>query len=165
MRAVIISVKPEWVEKIVNGEKLLEVRKTAPMRITYKEPFKMYLYCTKDRHLACVVNKYGAELFYTCNNETAFIVGGYLANGKVVAEIDNPCYMQIDDVAKNNPVILKNSCLTKKQLDDYLGKKKGYGFGFNHWDVTVYDKPKELSEFGLTKAPQSWCYVEELEAK
>lgn len=28
-------------------------------------------------------------------------------------------------------------------------------------DLVIYDKPKDLSEFGLSRPPQSWCYVEE----
>lgn len=30
MRAVLLSIKPEWWEKILAGEKDLEIRKTAP---------------------------------------------------------------------------------------------------------------------------------------
>lgn len=30
MKSVLISIQPEWCEKIVNGEKTIEVRKTAP---------------------------------------------------------------------------------------------------------------------------------------
>lgn len=31
-KAVLISIRPEWVEKILSGEKTLEVRKTRQMR-------------------------------------------------------------------------------------------------------------------------------------
>ena len=27
-------------------------------------------------------------------------------------------------------------------------------------DLVIFDKPKELDEFGLNKAPMSWRYVE-----
>lgn len=30
MRAVLMSIKPEWWEKILTGEKTMEIRKTAP---------------------------------------------------------------------------------------------------------------------------------------
>lgn len=30
MKSVLISIQPKWVEKIANGEKTIEVRKTAP---------------------------------------------------------------------------------------------------------------------------------------
>lgn len=44
-KAVLISIRPEWVEKIMSGEKTLEVRKTRPKLGT---PFKCYIYCTLD---------------------------------------------------------------------------------------------------------------------
>ena len=44
-KAVMLSIRPKWVEKIVNGEKTIEVRKTRPKLQT---PFKCYIYCTMD---------------------------------------------------------------------------------------------------------------------
>lgn len=44
-REVLISVRPKYCKLIANGEKTIEVRKTRP-RIT--TPFKCYIYCTKD---------------------------------------------------------------------------------------------------------------------
>lgn len=43
-KAVMLSIRPKWVEKIANGEKTIEVRKTKPKLQT---PFKCYIYCTK----------------------------------------------------------------------------------------------------------------------
>lgn len=43
-KAVLISIRPEWVEKIARGEKTVEVRKTRPKLDT---PFKCYIYCTQ----------------------------------------------------------------------------------------------------------------------
>ncbi len=40
-KAVLISIRPEWCEKIINGRKTIEVRKTRP-KIT--PPFKCYIY-------------------------------------------------------------------------------------------------------------------------
>ena len=45
-KAVLISIRPEWVEKIANGWKTIEVRKTKPYLDT---PFKCYIYCTNKR--------------------------------------------------------------------------------------------------------------------
>ena len=167
MKAVMISIKPEWVEKILNGEKTIEIRKTIPK---CELPCKVYIYCTKNRHLACVVNKNGAKLFYTCNNETAFIAGGYLGNGKVVAEFTLNKFWEFDPFGECTPQwkyllgkILGLSRLSQYELFDYLGAKKGYALYIDN--LKIYDKPKELSKSKLTKAPQSWCYVEELEAK
>lgn len=41
-KAVLISIRQEWAEKILSGEKALEVRKTRPNMGT---PFKCYIYC------------------------------------------------------------------------------------------------------------------------
>ena len=42
-KSVMISIRPKWCEKIVNGEKTIEVRKTRPKLNT---PFRVYIYCT-----------------------------------------------------------------------------------------------------------------------
>lgn len=41
MIAVLISIRPKWCEKIISGEKTIEVRKTRPKMDT---PFKCYIY-------------------------------------------------------------------------------------------------------------------------
>ena len=41
-KAVLISIKPEWVKLIMAGEKKTEIRKTAPLWQTL--PFNMYIY-------------------------------------------------------------------------------------------------------------------------
>lgn len=41
MKAVLISIRPKWCEKIISGEKTIEVRKTRPKMDT---PFKCYIY-------------------------------------------------------------------------------------------------------------------------
>lgn len=52
-KAVLLSIRPKWCEKIVNGEKTIEVRKARPKM---KTPFKCYIYCTRDKHLALIQN-------------------------------------------------------------------------------------------------------------
>lgn len=44
MKAVLISIRPEWCVKIANGEKTVEVRRTKPK---IPVPFKAYIYCTQ----------------------------------------------------------------------------------------------------------------------
>ena len=43
-KAVMISIRPKWCEKIARGGKTIEVRKTRPKLDT---PFKCYIYCTQ----------------------------------------------------------------------------------------------------------------------
>lgn len=43
---VMLSIRPKWCEKIISGEKTIEVRKTRPKQ---NPPFKCYIYCTEGR--------------------------------------------------------------------------------------------------------------------
>jgi hypothetical protein len=43
VKAVLLSIQPEWCKKILDGEKTVEVRRTCPVHGT---PFKVYIYCT-----------------------------------------------------------------------------------------------------------------------
>lgn len=177
-KAVLISIKPEWVEKIFSGEKIMEFRKTIP---NCELPCKYYIYCTKNRHLACVIGGGSAKAIPCCNSETAFIVGGYLGNGKVIGEftlnywykfrLDEKKMVSYVDTSdwqryfypKMSIASIKRGCVPFDQLSKYLNGKDGYALYID--DLKKYDNPKELSEFKLTKAPQSWCYVKELGEK
>lgn len=41
MKSVLISIRPQWCEKIARCKKTIEVRKSAPKEV----PFKAYIYC------------------------------------------------------------------------------------------------------------------------
>lgn len=145
-KAVLISIRPQWVEKILSGEKTVEIRKSVPK---LKTPFKCYIYCTKA--------KAGKSHQYD-----AFGVNGkpVECGGKVVAEFicDEIKYHGKEGliVKEDAERALAGSCLTRKQIIDYLGgKNTDYAydsnrFNFCGWhisDLKVYDKPKELCEF------------------
>jgi predicted transcriptional regulator len=151
-KAILMSIKPKWVELILNGKKTIEVRKTAPKLET---PFKCYIYCTKarkpiivnsalvyrDDDLAIIHTPYGVEIR---NPYGSLGENDKLLNGKVVAEFtcnkvqDNFKYLV-------TPKGLENACLEEKEVENYLGHKGGYGLLIS--DLKVYDQPKELSEF------------------
>lgn len=185
-KAVMLSIRPKWVEKIANGEKTIEVRKTRPKLDT---PFKAYIYCTmpdaKDPHN--ILELHGAD--------------GKIrkANGKVIGEFTCD---RIDRLAPaNDPYgiydigddYVLQTCLENGALWDY-----GHGtplYGWHISDLRIYDAPKKLGEFWrdcleyselstncwscenvcgdgdetdcntdgrlyLHRPPQSWCYVE-----
>ena len=57
--------------------------------------------------------------------------------------------------------MLSETCLGRGYLTGY-----GLGYTLYGWHITaptLFDKPRELSEFGIARAPMSWCYVEELQ--
>lgn len=166
MKSVLISIRPEWVKKILDGEKTVEVRKTAPK---LKPPFKCYIYCTLSG---------SNELFReSLNGDVAEWNRGKWADrkGNVVAEfvcnhILFTCGWRLTgDTGKCAPTTASEkclpflSCLTLDELLEYAGKPTRILYGWYISDLKIYDKPKKLSDFGMKRPPQSWCYVEDME--
>ena len=165
-KAVLISIRPVWVEKILSGEKTLELRKTKPKLET---PFKCYIYCTNSGVAMGVRGKHGKVVGeFVCDKITWLTHIGFsgLPGIRLVAMKDR---YTIDD-----SFTLYKSCLTTLQIEKYLVGKDGYFWHIS--ELKVYDTPKQLSEFtGLRKTkfgyapveikrpPQSWCYVEAME--
>lgn len=62
--------------------------------------------------------------------------------------------------------LLKQSCLPYFDLRIYMGIKnerdgKSVGTALHIRDLEIFDKPKDLSDYGLKRAPQSWGYAKE----
>lgn len=76
---------------------------------------------------------------------------------KVVAEVD------ILEVIMLPPEELWNqtklfSGITKEFFDEYF-KEREVAYAYKLGKVKVFDKPKELIEFGIKSAPQSFVYI------
>ena len=148
MKSILISIRPEFVAKILNGEKTIEIRKTAPK---CDLPIDVYIYCTKGDYIGRISNKYVGKVvakFTLCEIEN---IGKYAYSFK-----DRRFYE-----------LLGRACLTPEDLAEYAKitryefEKNGMGlYAWHISDLQIFDKPKDLSEFGLAKAPQSWQYVE-----
>ena len=172
MQAVLISIRPEWCSKIVNGEKAIEVRKTKPK---LEPPFKCYIYMTKGFASYAVANEMWAH-----NN------GGMCVIAEFVCDRIFPIHVFKNGTIQNwNCENMRDSCVSYDKMASYVGRGKT-GYGWHISDLKVYDTPKALSEFkpwsreckfehlGLAipkcqnchacqveRAPQSWCYVEQ----
>ena len=131
MKSVLISIKPKYVELIANGEKTIEVRKSAPKEV----PFKAYIYETK-----------GATEMPWVDEDGHFI---YKGRGQVIGEFICDKVMFLTPLGlrgfEMRDEILKSICLTNDDLNAYGGLKTLYGWHIS--DLKIYDKPKELSEF------------------
>lgn len=103
MKAIMLSIRPEWVEKILNGEKTIEIRKTKP---SCELPVKVYIYCTKGRELMHASSH--SPFDFDDEDWRQKEVGVFRCNGKVVAEftlkevdrytaefVDDDCYEDI----------------------------------------------------------------------
>lgn len=78
---------------------------------------------------------------------------------KVVGEF------KIDKIIKDSPDNIWNLGedvlgIDKKSFYEYF-KNSEYAYAIKIKDVIKYDIPKDLKDFGIKKAPQSFCYIKE----
>lgn len=152
-KAVMISIRPKWCEKIASGKKAIEVRKTRPKLQT---PFKCYIYCTRDKHLAFMQNQTGTNLIACMDVDAAIPVGGAIGNGKVIGEFTCDDIYEIDPTKTIGAGFAEDSCVSSRDIHEYLGGQTGYGWHIS--GLKIYDEPKELSEFkGLCKVESDCC--------
>lgn len=163
-KAVMLSVRPKWCEKIVNGEKTIEVRKTRPKMNT---PFKCYIYCTKASvkyQTICGCHALNSDELYRhpeqgikhgdsielmlCENYTK----DNFLNGKVVGEFTCDRIYELAPINHAPDDVEKQACLTREKIVNYL---KGTGYGWHISAMKIYDAPRELSEFRRS-CPNSW---------
>ncbi|MBR5285455.1 MAG: hypothetical protein IKU30_01015 [Clostridia bacterium] len=178
MRSVLISIKPQWCELIANGQKTIEVRKTHP---TIETPFKCYIYeCNwKDNsyykfHHKNKIGKVIGE--FICDKIEAYEFGGYETDYLVN-------HTQLDAMRLNYIDLIKyGKCKTlygwhisnlviydeSKKLSDFMRVCDGacsvcsnYQNFVRYGDFSI--GTCDLADRLITRAPQSWCYVEEVE--
>lgn len=172
MKSVLISTRPQWCAKICHEigkdetgksiyEKRIEVRKTAPKEV----PFKAYIYMTATKE-RCRFWEY----ITAYQNSMGDIVDG---SQKVIGEficntVDEYPYDYCDGVDIDDDTILETA-IDREDINIYAKGKTLYGWHIS--DLKIYDKPRELSEFGkvgfghevpLKRPPQSYMYVEDL---
>ena len=188
MKAVLISIRPKWCEKIISGEKTIEVRKTRPK---LNPPFKCYIYCTQSADMLWILKERErslhpdkiADVF-----KAAKCGGAYRGNGKIIGEFLCDQIININGAERIPSDAARPTCLEPAELHQYLGATTGFGWHISN--LKIYDTPRELDAFRreckndwwcescamyseyngtcgngslqIRRPPQSWCYVEEL---
>lgn len=173
MKAIMISIQPQWVEKILNGEKTIEIRKSIPK---CQSPCKVFIYCTQGTTL---VRHSGTQI------KQFELLTDQVLNGKVVAEFT---LNEVDFIKMPSNLpheLMEKSCLNGSEIMEYLGgdfHKDFYGWHID--DLKIYDEFKNINDFyrvdqkfinkikslgiecdgkeTLRTPPQSWCYVENI---
>ena len=152
MKAVLISIRPEWCEKIASGEKTVEVRKTRP---NLQLPFKVYIYCTSGPPYLNSHNGYcyledrdvlgyrGTGLYCRLNHG---VIGEFVCYDitKILNFITHFGVEGRSECELNT--IARSSCLDYMDMLEYLGTDKD-GYAWHISDLKIYDHPKKLSEF------------------
>lgn len=166
MISIVIATRSLWACKILNRDKKIEVRKGLALYNALKKAeekgeeveFLMYVTTAKP-HLK--TNR-SHSTFYLTDDSLSNL------NGKIVARFkgDAGRIIDVDDMGilyegdgMSCETLLHGSRLTFKQLDDYLLGGKGTALHIK--ELEIFDKPKTLADYGLKRAPQSWCYAKE----
>lgn len=183
MKSILISIKPQWCEKIASGKKTIEVRKSAPKEV----PFKAYIYATKPkRFYKCGAVSTSDELLWLANGKIEMCDGFKFwadgdeyqsLNGKVIgefvcdkiyllrayssdngnADLERRKFIETFKSGTLDSYILDAIGMKQEEAFDYLGEGK-FGYGLHISYLKIYDKPKELSEFySKCNIPESKC--------
>ncbi len=124
MCSILLSINPEYVEKIMNGSKKFEYRK----RECKRKIDRIVIYSTAP------VKK---------------IIGE--------AEVEK---VLVDSLEKIWKITKDFSGIDKIFFDSYY-RDKDYAVVYQLKNIVEYASPRDLSEYGISNAPQSFQYIQE----
>lgn len=202
MKAILMSIRPEYVADILNGDKTVEIRKGPSLLKAIRKLIDLYgkatifAYCTKGgkRELEEIFDGHYALCAYHPESYKPKDI-----RGKVVAKFH--CY-NVEEIrpfeeyespfgrayrlTEDKILCCQKAQLTYDEYNHYLKGKTSTAIHIS--DLEIFDKPKGLWKFNkyhkkknkfspslcypcekfktcigvcnLTRAPQSWCYVE-----
>ena len=151
-KAVLISIRPEWCEKIMSGQKTIEVRKTRPKM---NPPFKCYIY-------KCGNGKVIGE--FVCD-EIISIDGA----GRIPSDIARPTCLEPAELHQYlGAAVGYGWHISNLKIYDHPREMSSFrGACKNDWwceSCAMYsERSGTCRNAGLqiTRPPQSWRYVEE----
>lgn len=172
MKAVLLSIRPEWCNFIIRGQKSLEVRRTRPKLET---PFRVYIYCTKaSRHLIAIFKDgeeiengeihHGKSAFVKCDkylpdsirDKTQMIIGEFTCDGIENVVIPYPAFQNELD-----PRFILSSGVSYAQLHRYAssGKTRDDLFFWHISDFKLYKEPVRLKDFWAIQPCSGKCHT------
>lgn len=133
-KAVILSIHPKWAKLIYEGKKTIEWRKTFPTEAEPGTPVLLY-----ETAPVCKVT----GLFYWIGKETLRIREPDFEGQKI-----HPVAQRLIDAG----------CVPLDDLKKYQGAKDEL-FAWECRCKMKFSEPRPLSDYGLSRAPQSWQYI------
>lgn len=135
-KAVLISIRPEWCEKIMTGQKTIEVRKTRPKM---NPPFKCYIY-------KCGSGK---------------VIGEFLCN-KIIEDRTYGHNEEFYRAACMSACDVAAYAMQSPMYGWHISNLRIYDHPRDLWEFTGLRETKfGLAPGPITRPPQSWRYVEE----
>ena len=167
-KTLLISIQPQWLKKILNGRKTIEVRRKVNKEILDKldrgETVEAYLYCTKGKPY--LYYNFRNKEYVSCddkNNLTYYhsdyqkVMGSNLINGTIPAKVVIDGYVKLDyykvdytygNMWLTNMTTFKNNCqLSHQQFIDYGKGKDLYALHISR--VEVLDEVMKLGDFHI----------------
>lgn len=150
-KVIILSVQPQWLAKILNGEKTIEIRKSMPK---CELPIDVYLYCTKGKPFLMVGRNDNKTFLDNGGKDSVYSPPhNYIGNGKIVAKFtlnkverfDVPYPVWFYEIKEKLQNITDGSRLSLMSLHRYLRNDSGYAWHIDN--LQIFDKPMELGEF------------------
>lgn len=166
MKAVLLSIRPNWCKKILDGEKTVEVRRTCPVHGT---PFKVYIYCTmagSDSLFIDILNrdvaawnrggwpeKRGRVIGeFTCKKITGLTHVGETGSwepASLYVMAPGSYYKPADE-------LLEAARMSKETAEKYLKGRDGCGWHIS--DLKIYNQPKDIMCFHrAVEENELWC--------
>lgn len=171
-KSILLSIRPEWVAKILNGEKTIEIRRKFPKNYVGW----VYVYCTKnapylyydwntDVYSTTTLNDLKNGWSRVCNGANR--IRAYQDDGKILTNGHILARFWCDKVEEINSTNLtsfeKKSCVDRVSMLKYfrpylvwnnkfeiLLSEFGYlalGYAIPITQLEIFDRPKELREF------------------
>lgn len=139
-KAVLISIRPEWCEKIINGRKTIEVRKTRPKMNT---PFKCYIYeCGNGK----VIGEFLCDQIININGA-----------GRIPSDAARPTCLEPAELHRYLGAATGFGWhISNLRIYDTPRELREFYAVPNEVEVALKAKPRPI-----TRPPQSWRYVEE----
>lgn len=162
--AVLLSIRPEWCQKIFRGEKTMEIRKNFPKDFQ-GQPFKCFIYCTKGQNAGFRMEPDGSLL-----RLDGTVIGEFTCDKIYKVDKDSVGFnfttpsmnLAIYTLPENNDeegnAKLKEltTCMTDAELSEYLGIHPGYAWHIA--ELKTYETPLDLSAFHLRcENALRWC--------
>lgn len=164
MKSVLISIQPYWVFLIIAKimgwnilqRKTVEVRKNYPKAENWNKVAKIY--CSKDKRS---FHKIPKEYQPLMERFLGKVIGEFVCDSVDTVDVVDTALMRYLRInGKADMFFSPESCLDVDALYKYLLRSTGYGWHISN--LVIYGTPKPLADFGINKAPQSWCYVKEV---
>lgn len=158
---IILSIKPRWAEKIYNGEKVIEFRKTIPKSLIRLDTFENKIHPISRKE------SYPGKIIFIYESMEVKKITGYCKfkdliferiffddSGKVIVPRSYPFGRE----GFTEWLFYAGGGIKEKELSKYAGEKKFVWC----WKIIEPRRlyiPAELKEFDLHRPPQSFCYT------